>query len=294
MRTGVATIILLGLLTGTAVRGAGQVGASVRARVDADAQTGQPVAVHVVGALCDNEHQGIVPVSRSLGDGQNPKTNLYWGAAFGVRSFLERKAGWERVLLAVPAGGAVLEKAAFHKKLPRDGRPVNVWVIAEAWDGAAIKAALARFLRLAAGHDPETVAVNAAAPTDARTGAASASAGLAVGGDAHLVVFVGHNGLMDFSPPCRPSAQSSAPPRAAAVLACASRPYFLDLLWMGGAEPALLTTGLMVPEAYVLDAAVTAFASGDSAAGVREAAAAAYAKYQKCGLAGARRLFWGE
>ena len=105
MRTGVATIILLGLLTGTAVRGAGQVGASVRARVDADAQTGQPVAVHVVGALCDNEHQGIVPFSRSLGDGQNPKTNLYWGAAFGVRSFLERKAGWERVLLAVPAGG---------------------------------------------------------------------------------------------------------------------------------------------------------------------------------------------
>ena len=99
---------------------------------------------------------------------------------------------------------------------------------------------------------------------------------------------------MDFPPPGRPSPRAGAPARAAAVLACASRPYFLDLLRAGGAEPLLLTTGLMAPEAYVLDAAVTAFARGDSAVGVREAAAAAYARYQKCGLEGARRLFRGE
>lgn len=38
----------------------------------------QPLIVHVFVPLCDNDNQGIVPVSASLGDGQNLKTNLYW------------------------------------------------------------------------------------------------------------------------------------------------------------------------------------------------------------------------
>ncbi len=270
-----------------------EVGAHVRARVDADVKAGRPVVVHVIVALCDNEHQGIVPVSRSLGNGHNPKTNLYWGAAFGVRTFFEHQ-GWRRIPLAVPHGGPVLEKVAFQKKLKRGGRPADVWVIAEAWDGAEIKAALVRFLRLAAGHDPDTVPVGIAPAADSGNRTVPTPVGLAAGGDAHLVVFVGHNGLMDFPPPGRPSPRAGAPARAAAVLACASRPYFLDLLRTGGARPLLLTTGLMAPEAYVLDAAVTAFARGDTDAGVREAAAAAYAHYQKCGLSAARRLFRGE
>jgi pentatricopeptide repeat protein len=44
----------------------------------------------------------------------------------------------------------------------------------------------------------------------------------------------------------------------------------------------------MAPEAYTLTAAIEAFVQkGD----VREAAARAYDKYQKCGLKAARRLF---
>src|SRR5215510_12112818 len=43
--------------------------------------------IHVFVALADNVNQGIVPVSASLGNGDNAKTNLYWGAAFGVRTF---------------------------------------------------------------------------------------------------------------------------------------------------------------------------------------------------------------
>ncbi|HEX6730669.1 MAG TPA: hypothetical protein VF074_11680, partial [Pyrinomonadaceae bacterium] len=39
--------------------------------------------IHVFVALADNVNQGIVPVPPSLGNGDNPATNLYWGAAFG-------------------------------------------------------------------------------------------------------------------------------------------------------------------------------------------------------------------
>jgi hypothetical protein len=55
-----------------------------------------------------------------------------------------------------------------------------------------------------------------------------------------------------------------------------------------GSKPLLLTTGLMAPEAYTLTAAIGAWVSG---ADVREAAAQAYHKYQKCGIRAARRLF---
>ena len=43
-----------------------------------------PLVIHAFVPLCDNENQGIVPVSKSLGDGLNLRTNLYWGALYGV------------------------------------------------------------------------------------------------------------------------------------------------------------------------------------------------------------------
>lgn len=35
--------------------------------------------IHVLVALCDNEHQGIVPVSADLGNGDNPAINRIGG-----------------------------------------------------------------------------------------------------------------------------------------------------------------------------------------------------------------------
>jgi hypothetical protein len=51
--------------------------------------TGQtkPRLIHVFVALADNQHQGIVHVPARLGNGDDPARNLYWGAAFGVRTF---------------------------------------------------------------------------------------------------------------------------------------------------------------------------------------------------------------
>ncbi len=43
--------------------------------------------VHVYVALCDNIHQGIVPIPKDLGNGQSPRTNLYWGALYGVKTY---------------------------------------------------------------------------------------------------------------------------------------------------------------------------------------------------------------
>ena len=105
------------------------------------------------------------------------------------------------------------------------------------------------------------------------------------------MAYIGHNGLMDFSIADAPKKAPGAKPRSSIVLACRSRSYFLDKLERGGSQPLLLTTGLMCPEAYTLDAAACAWFAGKTAAQTRQRAAAAYAKYQKCSLRAAQRLF---
>jgi hypothetical protein len=58
-----------------------------------------------------------------------------------------------------------------------------------------------------------------------------------------------------------------------------------------GAYPLLWTTNLMAPEAYTLKSAIDGWINRESGEQIRERAAMAYDKYQRCGLRGARRLF---
>jgi hypothetical protein len=271
------------------VLSAGTPGEAVHARVAKDVNQGNPIVVHVVVVLCDNRYQGIVPVPKALGNGQDPGSNLYWGAGYGVRTFLVRQGGW--TLLSketVPAEGR-LERILLRKSIRREGKAATVFLVAEAWDGREIKAATVRFLALAAGRETEVLRV------DGPNGPMS----LHTGGASHLVAYVGHDGLMDFSLPLGLGPDSGAAAlgqaaRSSVVLACASQAFFMPHLTRGGSHPLLLTTNLMAPEAYTLDAAVTAWAQGGSAADVRGAAARAYATYQKIPLRSARRLFTGE
>ena len=108
-------------------------------------------------------------------------------------------------------------------------------------------------------------------------------------GNAKLIAYIGHNGLMYFSLANTYQSKDNKQ-RDAIILACASRQYFAPYLKAAKTTPVLWTTHLMCPEAYTLHDALTTYISGASNAAVRESAAAAYNKYQKCGLKGARGL----
>jgi hypothetical protein len=235
-------------------------------------------------ALCDNKHQGIVPVSQHLGNGQDLRNNLYWGAMYGVRTFLVRNSSWRIVAESLDRPPEVLEKLVFHTTVQRSGCEVDVYLVAEAWDGAEIRSAIERFMWMAAGYKSETV----------RLKTPNGFEDMQAGGGAHLVAYVGHNGLMDFSLTNLPREPSSTRRPSAIVLACRGKPYFLELLRQASAHSLLLTTGLMAPEAYTLDAAVKSWACGDEPQQVHDSAAAAYHECQKCGLGAARRLFFSE
>lgn len=259
-------------------------GRDVQDRIDHDIAEGDPVVVHVVVALCDNANQGIVPVPDQLGSGQDPRSNLYWGAAYGVGTFLSRTSAWTRVETITPEDPRILERIVLLAHFPRNGVEVPVIIVADAWDGAHIQEAMDSYLEMAAGHFPETVSFSHESDQQS----------IIAGGAAHLVAYVGHNGLMEFSLESPVSSPERDQPRDAIALACMSHSYFQDHLESAGAHSLLLTTGLMAPEAYTLDAAIRAWVTEGTTAAVVEAAASAYNKYQHCGMRGARRLFWGE
>jgi hypothetical protein len=110
-----------------------------------EAQTANPGSrtIHVIVALCDNQYQGIVPVPKYLGDGDNPATNLYWGAAYGVKTFFKRSEKWKLLSENLKPTSAILERCVFQY----DG----VVLVADAYRGREIKTAIANFFSYAAG-----------------------------------------------------------------------------------------------------------------------------------------------
>jgi hypothetical protein len=211
--------------------------------------------VQVIVALCDNENQGIARVPAALGNGQNPKSNLYWGAMYGLRTWFDKSKHWKRT--DVILGGSI-QKLAFAQFVHRPTTGKKVIVQAYAIDGAKMDEALALFFDSVRG------------------------------GQFDLVVFVGHNGLMDTTLPKLYGSRSKTP---SMVLACQSDRYFRPLI-AGHSGPLLLSTfGNMAPEAYTLDAALRTWSQGGNETEIRSSAAKAYAKYQKCSVRAAERLF---
>jgi hypothetical protein len=229
--------------------------------------------VHVFVALADNQHQGIIPVAAILGNGEDPGHNLYWGSAYGLKTFFGRSAEWQRVSCGEKPKTEILERCVFKY------RAANVYLVADAYRGIEIKQAVLDFLDSAAGDGTETVTLPSA----------SGVVKLPIRGGANLVAYIGHDGLMDFQLSQYPRKKNDFH-RDAVVLACASKQYFAEPVRASGASPLLWTTGLMAPEAYTLKSALDGWIAGENNEQIRDRAAAAYDKYQKCGFHAAHRL----
>ncbi len=229
--------------------------------------------IHVFVALADNKNQGIVPVAAILGNGEDPVHNLYWGSAYGVKTFFSRSGDWELLPTLPKPRSEVLERCVFKHKSQ------NVYLIADAYQGNQIKQAIIDFLEAAAGVNAEKITVAVASQKLILDGR----------GGANLVAYVGHEGFMDFQLSTLPQKKDQNQ-HDAIILACISKSYFATPLRTAGASPLVWTTGLMAPEAYTLKGAIDGWILRESNAQIRERAAAAYSKYQKCSLNAARRL----
>jgi len=243
---------------------------------DTRAEKNSVTVIHVFVALCDNVHQGIVPVSATLGNGDDAQRNLYWGAAFGVKTFFSKHKNWEVVDCETGPddGQFIIERCVFKR------RDREVFLVADAYRGSEIQRATQTFLQAASGYPGETLSRSVGSKTYS----------LHLNGSAGLIAYAGHDGLMDFKLTAPPRKRDNEE-RAAIILACASKNYFADLLRRTGARPLLWMTNLMAPEAYILAAAIDGWLQKETDEQIRIRAAKAYNQYQNCGERSANNLF---
>ena len=233
------------------------------------AQSIPPKTVHVFVALCDNVNQGIVPVSKTLGNGQKPSTNLYWGALYGVKTHLKRSKDWTFIKSMPSENAQILERVLFKHAT------TDTYLLADAYDGKYIKQTTIDFLKASSGDFKTTITID--------------DKQVSFGGEADLVSYIGHDGLMEFQLDINLIKDTSST-KDAIILACYSKEFFKPYFSKTGANPLVWTTGLMAPEAYTLKWALDGWIQEKSDQEIRELAAQAYNHYQKCGMRGARNL----
>jgi len=232
---------------------------------------GKAKTIHIFVALCDNINQGIDPVPEKLGNGQDPKNNLYWGAMYGIKSYFKyRTEEWKLISSPKSENSCVLERLLFKHKTK------DVYILAEAYNGLNIKNCTEDFLKSSNGQHHISII--------------DGESTLQFGGKSDLVSYVGHDGLMDFEIKLNYNPVSTTK-RDVIILACYSKNYFSQNVKNAGANPILWTTNLMAPEAYSLKAAIDGWILNESNSEIEERAAQAYKRYQKCSLIGARNLF---
>ena len=225
--------------------------------------------IHILVALCDNENQGIVPVPAHLGNGEDAAKNLYWGAAYGVKTFFSKSVSWQKLSEENNPKENVLQRIVFRHKSQ------NVYLVADAYRGSKMQETINDFFSAVSGEKLENISAD--------------SNVLQISGSADLIAFIGHNGLMDFELAAAPQKRDDEK-RDAVILACASRNYFAKHLKKTGANPLLWTSNLMAPEAYILHDALEGWIKNEEAQQIRVRAAAAYAKYQRISRKSAENL----
>lgn len=232
----------------------------------------EPLVIHVFVPLCDNDHQGIVPVNANLGNGLNLKSNLYWGAKYGVKSYFKSLNDWKLIDSQKDPSEKVLERVIFSKNY---GKGKQVYLIADAYRGDHMRDCLIDYFQSLAGKKSETILVN--------------NQNIKGYQAADLLVFNGHNGLMDTT--VESIYNQDGIQKDAAVIACASADYFNEPLNFLKAYPVLTTTNLLAPEAYVLESLINNWANLNTGVSFKTTAGKAYHRFQNCGVKGATRLF---
>ena len=211
-------------------------------------------------------------MSAALGDGQNLNTNLYWGALYGIRTYFKNSNEWKS-LASRKEKGIILERLIFKHA------EKNYFLIADAYDGKYIKQCTLDFLNSGSGNQKDTMKINGKT--------------IGTGGNASLLAYIGHDGLMDFQL-SETFVNTDNIRRDMIILACYSKKYFTPVLEQANVNMLVWTTNLMAPEAYTLHDALTGYVNGETNEEIRERAAAAYSKYQKCSLNAAKGLLVTE
>jgi len=233
---------------------------------------GKPLYVHIFVPLCDNENQGIVPTSKAFGDGLSLKTNLYWGAGYGMRTHFKRKKAWKLLSAKQDIDNNILERLVFVKKFPNKA---NVYLTIDAYRGDRMKECLVDYFDALSYKSVETY----------NTGKDT----VLIRSNADLLILNGHNGLMDTGVTGVLNTTNNY--KDAAVIACDSHSYFAERFKCTKSYPLVTTVSLLGPEAYVAHGIIDAWATLKTEEQIRLSAGDAMYYIFKRHQKGMRRMF---
>ena len=243
--------------------------------VAVDLAAGKPMVVHAHVPLCSNEI--IWCGNAKLGDGDNPRTNLYWATSGGFRGWFKRKSsGWKRVYKGEHSDRDILEVMVWKRRVSPSralrkrgvSDRFDLYVVAYAWRGSAINRAMKAYSKDLFGDRPRAISL----PDGVE---------LRAGGAAHVVAYVGHNGWMDVDTydwaGFGKLHRKTAKPKGTIAVACITADYIAGEVSADSRVPLLMTTSLMFAGAHSFEGAVRGFARGESLGGIRKSAVSAYA-----------------
>ena len=225
----------------------------------------QPLVVHLYIPLCDNINQGIVPTSPSLGDGFNLKSNLYWATRSGTKRFFKSHQSWKLIYDEFDIDTNVLERVIFV----RDYDETKVYLIADAYRGDRMEETVNNFLAALSNNRLQEVRIDS-------------NLTLKVAGHSDLIMFNGHNGMMDRIN-VREWKNKGGKQTDAVINACVSYSYFTDQLIEAGAYPLVRTNTLLHPGAYVLTQIIDDWVAGIDEKSICLRAGRAYCEVHDCG-----------
>lgn len=235
---------------------------------------GEPLVAHVLVPLCDNEHQGIVPTSASIGNGMDADHNLYWATSKGVKRFFKELKDWEMIRLTYDIGDNILQRVVFTKSYKNGAK---VYLVADAYRGDRMVACLNDYFNSLSHHKKDTLIIGKDT--------------IGINGNSDLVAFNGHNGLMDENTEFE-KATSQTRPKDAVSISCASRGYFKINYLETNSYPLVHTTNLLYPGAFILEGIINSWAMLESDIACKKAAGNAYYKYKpNSGPNGSQNLF---
>lgn len=234
----------------------------------------EPLIVHALVPLCDNEHQGIVPTSPKIGNGLDLKNNLYWATSAGIKRFFNDASDWKLQKSILDPTATILERVVFKKSFSNGA---IVFFIADAYRGDKMHECLNDFFNSLSGRLHSSIVIEKDT--------------LLINGNADLIAFNGHNGLMDEST-LYESATNDTKPKDAVSISCVSTNYFKSHYTATKSYPLVHTTGLLYPGAFILRNIIDQWAMLKSDKDCKIAAGKAYYEHKpKSGPNGSQNLF---
>ncbi len=235
--------------------------------------------------LCDNQFQGIIPVPPLLGNGDDPKSNLYWGAGGGFYGYFKKNRDYREVYRRT-GNDTILETVVFERTVKPNNfwkdygvqKPYRIYLVGKAYRGRYINKAMLDFVTAVRCDSGEEILL-------------ADSTRIGIDGKGRIVGYMGHNGLLDAKTDFSGITENRTHNKGSFVFGCFSVYFFYDLLKGENSEILVLTNNLMCPEAYNLDAVIESLVNGESGDVLLARVARTYDHWQHCGYRGARKLF---